>query len=138
MVRRLARLRFGVVAAAAIAIGMILVPTSGTAFAAQAAFARPAAAPAAQTYILLTVENAGGIEQSEWICSSGLHNLGSGSAGDVIIADNGCNGRLWLHRLANGTGATYCINPHTQVDPPPAYQATLSITASANGAKCLS
>jgi len=146
MVKRLPRFRSGVVAAAVIAIGMFLVPTSGTAFAAQAApgsaaaqtaFAGYATTATAQTYITLTVVNASGVSFSEWVCSSGLHDLGV-DQGDVVNADNGCNGRLWLHRLDNGGGNSYCINPHTDVQIPAADEATQSITASANTAKCLS
>jgi len=50
----------------------------------------------AETYILLTIANAAGTSQSEWICGSGLHNLGL-EQGDVVNADNGCNYRGHEH-----------------------------------------
>jgi hypothetical protein len=127
MVRLPARFRFGVVAAAAIAIGMILVPTSGTAFAAQTAQAAPA-----QTYIYLGIVNASGDAAASRSCDSYISNLGLES-GDVVYASNGCNGRLWLHRLSNGGGASLCISPNSIDD---ADFATESITATTNPDPC--
>ena len=101
-----------------------------------AAFAGPATPASAQTHITLEVVQLGGVSFVERICGSGLSNLGLGQGG-VINADNGCNGRLWLHRFANGGGASYCINPNTDKGIPAADQATISVTASANTARCL-
>lgn len=101
-----------------------------------AVFAVPAASASAQTHITLTTENAGGVSFSSWVCSSGLHNLGLAASGDIVNAANGCNGRLWLHRLGYGGGVSYCISPNSNVQIPAAHQASLSITASANTARC--
>jgi len=101
-----------------------------------AVFAVPAVSASAQTHITLTTVNAGGASFTSWVCSSGLHNLGVAGSGDVVNAVNGCNGRLWLHRLGYGGGASYCINPNSDVEVPAAHQASLSITASANTARC--
>jgi hypothetical protein len=102
-----------------------------------AAFAGLTTPASAQTHITLEVNQLGGVSFVSRVCSSGLSNLGLGQ-GYVFIADNGCNGRLWLHRLVNGGGASYCINPNTDEEIPAADQATISITASANTARCLS
>ena len=122
MVRRLARNRFGIAAAAALAIGM-------------AAFAGPAIPASAQTQVTLEVNQLGGVSFVSRVCESGLSNLGLGQ-GSVFIADNGCNGRLWLHRLANGGGASFCISPNTDEQIPAADEATISVTMSANTARC--
>lgn len=102
-----------------------------------AAFAGPATPASAQTNVTLEVNQLGGVAFVERVCGSGLSNLGLGQ-GYVFNADNGCNGRLWLHRLANGGGASYCINPNTDAAIPAADQATVSVTSSTNTAKCLS
>jgi hypothetical protein len=121
MVRRLASFRFGVVvAAAAVASGMLFT-------------SQPASA---QSYISLEIENIGGISYATRLCDSYISNLGVG-AGDVIWASNGCNGRLWLHRLSDGGGASYCVSPNTAKTIPPSNQATESVTATTNPNRCL-
>lgn len=135
MIRRLARFRFvGVFAAAAVAGGMILVPTSGTAFAVQTA--QTAQTAAATTYISLEIDNFAGINYTNRLCYTYISNLGN-SSGYVLYADNPCNGRLWLHRLAAGGGASFCISPHRGEAIPAADQPTESITATTNPNPCL-
>lgn len=120
MIRRLARFRFvGVFAAAAVAGGMLL----------------PSQPASAQTYISLEIDNFAGINYTNRLCDSYIGNLGDAS-GYVLRADNGCNGRLWLHRLPGGGGASFCVSPNTDEAIPAADQPTESITATTNPNRC--